>query len=168
MHRIVQPRVKIVPEGTSSGSSSMCSKMVETVIAELHLQYPSPARAYRHRIFARRNCSKRVSSSLFRFSSLGKISLELSPFQRRVVCLQFLFQCGSTLLVTLHVFARAVESTRFPRILLRVFLAIMNLAGFSSCITAKYRSKLLLADSSFSTVNASGQSFHISAHFWAV
>jgi len=37
----VQPRVKMVPEGTSSGSSPMCWNRVETVIWVPHLQYPS-------------------------------------------------------------------------------------------------------------------------------
>ena len=37
----MQPRVNMVPDGTSSGSSPMCWNIVETVIWVPHLQYPS-------------------------------------------------------------------------------------------------------------------------------
>src|SRR3989337_4581576 len=36
-----QPSVNIVPDGTSSGSSPVCSNMLETTIWVPHLQYPS-------------------------------------------------------------------------------------------------------------------------------
>jgi hypothetical protein len=38
---MVQPKVKMVPEGTSSGSSPKCAKILETAIAVPQPQKPS-------------------------------------------------------------------------------------------------------------------------------
>src|SRR4030043_443646 len=91
LQHIVQPIVKIVPEGTSSGSSPICSKILETTISFPHLQYPSsPVLLFAPQLCAQKLQPRRILLAIstlrskYDFCGNGNSSRHLCPLS---ICL---------------------------------------------------------------------------------
>ena len=161
-HRSVQPRVNMVPDGTSSGSSPMCWKIVDTVICVPQLQYPSSPwwRFLWHwRVQRWQLSSMRFAISIFRSrydcSGVGKSS---RVFWRVSIWFWRVLNSSVSLSWSCHSSSSGSCGLWFAG----SFLAIMNLAGLSSCMTSKYLARLFRACLSLRTVVASGlRSVHI-------
>src|SRR3972149_9195493 len=130
LQRNVQPKVNMVPEGTSSGSSPMCSNMVETVIFVPHLHQPSsplslltPHLRLQKWHFSRIRLAISIFKSRYDFSGVSNSSRLV---WRASICFSSWQYSSVSLSWSAH--SLCVGSSRLK--LAGIFLAIRNLAGF--------------------------------------
>ena len=160
--------VNMVPEGTNSGSSPKCAKMLDTIIVQPLLQYPNSlaCRLTPHLRLQKWHCC-RILFAILSFKSKKDFAGVGSLL--RFLLVHIFRSILSNSIMLLSCCFQSASNGSFSSNSAGSFFAIINLAGFWSCMTAKYLAKLFLTNSSSRIFVASGRViFHILPHSYSV